>query len=142
MYGIIIFLACYVTFTALWQGIMPVPQEVRRWITVGMGVLLLPLLALPIGTGGLRARPMDPKDPLAEPSMRLIMDEEEAEGSSGDGGLRSPLLSVKPPEFRWVALSGEGSQNSPCWPRDVFNPGADHHPQTTSCFSPFMSSHS
>eukprot|EP00873_Tetraselmis_striata_P006611 jgi/Tetstr1/426875/TSEL_017089.t1 len=101
MYGVIITLACYVTATALWQGIMPVPQHVRRWITVGMGALLLPLMSLSFGTGGLRAQPMDPKDPLAEPSMRLLAaDEEEADREGNAAGLRSPLLSVKPPEFR------------------------------------------
>lgn len=100
MYGIIITLACYVTFTALWQGITPVAEDIRRWITVGMGVLLLPLLLLPFGTGGLRALPMDPKDPFASPRRPdLMLDEEDGEVSN-HGSIRSPLLTVKPPEFR------------------------------------------
>jgi hypothetical protein len=100
MYGVIITLACYVTFTALWQGITPVAEDIRRWITVGMGVLLLPLLLLPFGTGGLRALPMDPKDPFASPRRPdLMLDEEDGEVSN-HGSIRSPLLTVKPPEFR------------------------------------------
>eukprot|EP00191_Tetraselmis_sp_GSL018_P025024 CAMPEP_0177624108 /NCGR_PEP_ID=MMETSP0419_2-20121207/29293_1 /TAXON_ID=582737 /ORGANISM="Tetraselmis sp., Strain GSL018" /LENGTH=507 /DNA_ID=CAMNT_0019124771 /DNA_START=732 /DNA_END=2257 /DNA_ORIENTATION=+ len=65
MYGVIIVLAVYVTLTALWQGLTKVPHHVSVWITYGVGLLLAPLLLLPVRSGGFRAQPLDPNDPLA-----------------------------------------------------------------------------
>ena len=99
MYGIIILLALYVTFTALWQGISDeVPKKIRMWITYGVGVLLLPLFALPCGTGGLRAIPIDEKASrdeeahASDSSVRSV-----GFVPSPNNGLNAPLLTVKPP---------------------------------------------
>ena len=98
MYGIIITLAIYVTFTALWQAISDVPQYIRVWFTYGMCLLLAPLMLLPVGTGALRARPLDPKDPLAPQGEN---DEEGVSPGRSHNHLNVPLLTpLKPPEDR------------------------------------------
>mmetsp|Transcript_40788 Transcript_40788/g.96986 ORF Transcript_40788/g.96986 Transcript_40788/m.96986 type:complete len:595 (-) Transcript_40788:567-2351(-) len=97
MYGVIIVLAVYVTLTALWQGLTKVPHHVSVWITYGVGLLLAPLLLLPVRSGGFRAQPLDPNDPLAP---RTGDEEGRARSTPVHNGTATQPLLTKPEDLR------------------------------------------